>query len=403
MSNRILCVDDEPAILQAFQRNFRKKFEIEVAESGDDALALLREGGEQFAVIVSDLKMPGMDGIEFLKRARSISPESVRMMLTGNADMNVAIEAVNQGNVFQFLTKPCSMDLMATALENAVKQYHLVIAEQELLEETLQGSVQILIDILSRLDPDSFGFGQKVRQYMEPLLHTLGIRQTWDFEIAALLSHIGYVTIPASVRDKVAARTGLSGDEQDMVARAPQFGHDLLANIPRLDSVAEIILYQNKQFDGGGFPTKGYKGSQIPLGARILCVLSELVRGEERGKSKFKVLEGLKNETGIYDPDIIEAALKTFELDAESLPYEDRPHKKIGLAELRIGDLVLSDVVTEDKGVTILAKGTVITQMPLALLKNFARINGIQEPIMVALDEEQESKAKYEGDWGIDE
>src|SRR6185369_9959485 len=129
MSKKILCVDDDPNILEGFQRNLRKRFSIDIALGGDPALALIAKQGP-YAVIVADMQMPGMNGVEFLVKAREKTPQTVRIMLTGNADQQTAVEAVNQGHVFQFLNKPCPPEMLAGALENGLRQYQLITAEK---------------------------------------------------------------------------------------------------------------------------------------------------------------------------------------------------------------------------------------------------------------------------------
>ncbi|MBU0961171.1 MAG: response regulator, partial [Proteobacteria bacterium] len=140
MTDKILLVDDEPNVLQSMQRQLRKRFNITTAESGNDALAKLKEQGP-FAVIISDMRMPGMDGVQLLSRVKSTFPDTVRIMLTGNADQETATEAVNVGQIFRFLNKPCSTAVLATSIALAVRQYNLITAEKELLNKTLKGSI----------------------------------------------------------------------------------------------------------------------------------------------------------------------------------------------------------------------------------------------------------------------
>ena len=137
MSDKVLFVDDDANILNAYTRQLRKQFRIETAQGGEQGLAAVTDQGP-YAVIISDLRMPGMDGIQFLSRVREIAPDSVRMMLTGHADLEVTTEAVNEGNIFRFLTKPCNSEVLAKAIAAGIEQYRLVIAERELLEKTLK-------------------------------------------------------------------------------------------------------------------------------------------------------------------------------------------------------------------------------------------------------------------------
>lgn len=134
MKPKILLVDDELNVLIAYQRNLRSRFDLSIAESGEAGLAVINESGP-FAVIVSDYNMPIMNGIEFLRNVKNLAPDSIRIMLTGQADLQSAINAVNEGNVFRFLTKPCSHELLLNSLESAVEQYRLVTVEKVLLEK----------------------------------------------------------------------------------------------------------------------------------------------------------------------------------------------------------------------------------------------------------------------------
>src|SRR5882724_8374025 len=140
---KILLVDDEPNLLAALQRALRKQFAVETACGGAAGLVALQKWRD-YAVVVSDMRMPEMNGVEFLSRTREIAPDVVRIMLTGNADQATAIEAINQGRIFTFLHKPCSPEKLAEALTAGVVHHQLVTAERELMESTLRGSVKIL-------------------------------------------------------------------------------------------------------------------------------------------------------------------------------------------------------------------------------------------------------------------
>jgi DNA-binding NtrC family response regulator len=148
MSDRILLVDDDSHVLDGYRRSLSRDFLVETAAGPDEALPLIEKNGP-FAVIVSDMRMPGMSGIQLLGAVKSISPETVRIILTGNADMETAIDAINEGNIFRFLIKPCAHEVMAKTLTAALVQYRLVTAEKQLLEQTLSGSIQVLTEVLS--------------------------------------------------------------------------------------------------------------------------------------------------------------------------------------------------------------------------------------------------------------
>ena len=195
---RILFVDDEPALLAALGRNLRSEhFELATATSGAAAIQMLRYQGP-FAVIVSDLRMPEMDGVQLLRRARKVSPDTVRVLFTGQPDMERAIAAINEGEVFRLITKPCPRVQMAVMLQSAIKQYQLITAERVLLEQTLRGSIKALTEILSLTNPLAFGRASRLRQCMNALVAALGIPVNWHLEVAAMLSQIGCVLLSRS-------------------------------------------------------------------------------------------------------------------------------------------------------------------------------------------------------------
>lgn len=385
MTSKILFVDDEPNVLEAYQRNLRKRYPIDTATGGEIALKMMSERGP-YAVLVADMQMPGMNGVEFLIQSQRLAPDSVRLMLTGNADQRTAVEAVNKGHVYQFLNKPCPPDMLALALENAIRQYGLVSAERELLEKTLNGSINVLTGILASAEPHSFGRGEKLRDYMRAFARSLKLTQTWELELAAMLSQIGYVTIPPKVLDKLRVGNELTPAERNVVSRVPEIGANLLRNIPRLEAVARIVLYQAKHFDGLGFPEDSVAGDQIPIGARIIKVLSDLSDLESTGLAKAKALEQMQTRLGRYDPQVLDSTFACFDIYLTAPTSVKFATKAIRLKDLTIGHVLTSNVETVD-GVLIVCAGTRITQMTLEKLRNFDQIQGIKEPLRVQAQE----------------
>ncbi len=381
MSKKILCVDDDANILAGFQRNLRKQFALDIAVGGEQGLAAIEANGP-YAVVVADMQMPGMNGIQFLTKVEQRAPDTVRVMLTGNVDQKTAMDAVNEGHVFRFLTKPCLPESLAATLEAALGQYRLVTAEREILERTLNGTTKALSDILSILDPAAFGLGQKLRDYMRAYLKHLKIAQTWDLELAAMLCQVGYVTIPAPVLAKFRTNLTLRSEEKDMLARIPRTGADLLANIPRLEGVAEIVLNQNKNFDGTGFPIGPLAREEIPLGSRVLRVLTDLIALEERGHARPKALAEMQSRHGIYDPRVLESVSVCFDVFMSDRAEPGMAVQEISIKDLCVRHLLVDKIETLD-GVMLVGGGTLVTPMLLEKLKNFAAINGIREPIYI--------------------
>jgi response regulator RpfG family c-di-GMP phosphodiesterase len=334
--------------------------------------------------------MPGMNGIEFLARVRELSPDAVRIMLTGNADTRSAIDAVNQGSIFRFLTKPCLPQDLSQVLQAGIDHYQLQQAERELLKNTLNGAIRVLTEILSIVDPQSFGRARVLREAIRTLAGAMKIADTWELELAAMLSLIGNVTIPPEIIIKKKSGTALSDVEKEMVSRVPEIGHTLLAHIPRLESVARIVLYQNKRFDGSGFPKDAIAGGEIPLGARMLRVLADLVQVESEGLPRAKALEALRKRAGWHDPAVLDAAYLCFAPSAQREQFVVRTVRSVALKDLQVGQILLSDVVNAN-GTLLISAGNWVSEAVLARLRNFSRIMRIREPIKVEVIQDSPS------------
>jgi HD-GYP domain-containing protein (c-di-GMP phosphodiesterase class II) len=187
---------------------------------------------------------------------------------------------------------------------------------------------------------------------------------------------------PSHRLGKVRLGQKLTPEEQEMVTRVPEIGCGLLTSIPRMEGVAQIILYQNKRFDGSGFPTDPKAGDNLPLGARLLKVLSDMVELEDKGVSRIVALEQLRNRQGWYDPKVLDAAYACFVPGAQSTDAVARASVAVSFKELRVGQILAADVETSD-GVLILSKGFSITQALMERLVNFSRVSGIKEPLYV--------------------
>jgi response regulator RpfG family c-di-GMP phosphodiesterase len=378
---KILFVDDEPNILAGFQRQLRKQFEVETAvgpQAGLDALKNWRD----YAVVVADMRMPEMNGVEFLVKVKDMAPDLVLMMLTGNADQATAVEAINQGNIFRFLNKPCPPEALVSALEAGVRQHELVTAERELLEGTLNGSIKVLTEILALADPRAFGQAEMLRDRMRLMARSLKLGQTWEVEAAALLANVGYVTLPPGLALKVRLGQALSPKEQEIIERLPEVGSNLLAQIPRLDEVARIILYQNRHFDGTGFPNDRTAGEDIPTGSRMLKVLADLAQFESKGVPPGQAVEEMRQRAGWYDPRMLEAAGSGSRPVSEAPGSGDGTPRALTFTNLRVGHVLAADLQTKD-GVLIISAGNRITPPLLQRLRNFATLSGIKEPIHV--------------------
>ena len=378
---KILFVDDEPNVLSAFQRQLRKQFTVETALGPIEGLAALRNW-QEFAVVVADMRMPEMNGVEFLAQVKAFAPDVVRMMLTGNADQTTAIDAINEGSIFRFLNKPCPPEKLTQALEAGLRQHQLITAERELLEHTFSACVKVLGEILAMAEPKSFGHNETLRNNIRTVANFMKVGQPWELEVAAMLAHIGYVTIPPEVMLKARIGHTLSGREQDLFRRIPAIGSNLLSQIPRLEEVSKTILYQNKRFDGGGFPEDAVAGIAIPLGARVLRVLFDLSELETRGISRKAALMELNRRPGWYDPEILKTLDACLAPESGESANGKKPPMTVSFSNLRVGHVLASDLKTMD-GILIVGAGNEITPPLMQRLRNFSSLSGIKEPILV--------------------
>jgi response regulator RpfG family c-di-GMP phosphodiesterase len=326
--------------------------------------------------------MPEMNGVELLTKVREVAPDTVRVMLTGNADQLTATDAVNKGRIFSFLNKPCEPETLRFTLEAAIKQYEMVTMERELLEGTLAGSVKVLGEVMSMIDPVSFGRGQKLRDSVRIFGKWLGLASTWQYEMAALMAGIGLVSVPPMILRKLEQGMDLSFREREMVENAPQIGHDMLVNIPRLETVAKIVLYQGKHFDGTGFPSDKVAGEAIPLGARMIKILQDRLQCESEGVVKNRAHETMKARVHTYDPELLDKCFQCFEAFLDNAISADRPVLSMLVHELQPDVVLVSDIKT--KGDTLLvAAGNRLTEIMISRLNNYAKFDNIKEPIYV--------------------
>jgi response regulator RpfG family c-di-GMP phosphodiesterase len=380
MTNKVLFVDDDENILTSFKRRLGRRFDIATALGGEQGLEVMEQDGP-IAVVISDQRMPGMDGIQFLGEVKVRAPDTVRMMLTGNADLTTAIKAVNEGSIFRFFNKPCPPEEMANAIEVGLKQYNLIQAERKLLEQTLAGSVKVLVDVMSLTNPDAFQRTRLLRSWVRQVAFRMALPNVWELDIAAMLSTIGLITIPPEIFAKIQDGAKLSKVDREIYERAPEVARNLISNIPRMKNLSEMIYYQNKGFDGSGFPDDGLAGKDIPLGGRLLKVLIDVAAiSDNPDQATFAELE---KRAQLYDPEILRAVQECLVDGMAQKASAPAPEiVKISVGSLRAGARLVSNIETESGGL-VLAAGNEISQAQIERLWNFRKHCKLKEPIDV--------------------
>ena len=361
MTKKVLLVDDEPNILQGFKRHLRKSHDIETAVGGAEALEVIGKKGP-FAVVVSDMQMPEMSGVELLSRVREIREQTVRIMLTGNADQSTAVAAVNEGNIFRFLNKPCPPEQLAQVLDAALEQHRLITAEEELLNKTLSGSVKMLTQILSMVMPEAFGLSQEARSLARSIAGKIGIGPLWQVEMAAMLMRVGCASLPADVLKSYLQGATLTDQQKQLVEDTPKLGHDLLSSIPRLQGVAKFILALH---DPPEDPT--------PIASRILRTIDDFQRFRNRTNEAGAI--GQLKESSDYDPSVLEALAELLAEAGET--------KELKVIQLDEGMIIEADIL-DLNGRVLVAKGTEVHEALTQKLAMLTRSGtGVQEPVQV--------------------
>lgn len=355
MTERILFVDDEPNILDTFRRNLRRAFDVATAEGPEQGLQALENAGP-FAVVVSDLRMPVMDGIAFLEHVRERAPDAVRIILSGHGDFATAVAAVNRGAVFRFLTKPCPPEELVGVLRDGLRQHRLVVAERELLRGTLRGSVQVLTDVLALVNPEAFGRSERIRDLVVKLGARLDAKPLWQLELASMLCQLGCVALPPDTLRKRLSGEDLTAEEQQIWGMHPEIAANLLTNIPRLGEVAAMIGAQQLP-----------PGPDVPLGARILRAALDYDVELRRGLSPSLAVAALRVQAERYDPAVL-AALAASVADASDVPMREVP-----LTGLRPG-MVLARDLTNAAGTPLLMAGQRLSDASISRLRNLSDI-----------------------------
>ena len=379
MQEKVLFVDDDPAVLQGYQRLLRNDFQIDTAVGGKGALIAIETTGP-YAAVVSDMRMPEMTGVEFLRRVKEISPDSVRIMLSGHADLSAAIAAVNEGSIFRFLTKPCNKETLGKTLSAALMQFRLVRAERDLLEHTLKGSIQVLSEVLSLVNPAAFGRAMRLRRYMSHIVVQVGLPRPWRFEVAALMSQLGCVVLAPETIEAVFAGRELSPEEQARYDSHPEVARNLLENIPRMEPIAWLIAHQNRPTTVDS-DIADREMADMRLGADLLQVaigFDDLIR---KGRSRVEAANLLMKQYRHVDQKVL---FSLVELD----PEKDETHgEKCSISNLSAG-MVLAEDIYSKTGALVVTRGQEVTTTLILKLKSLLVVGAITDSVTVAKEKE---------------
>lgn len=376
----ILIVDDDENLLLSFERNFRRNYTVLSATSGKEGLQKILDN-KKVALVISDMNMPEMDGIEFLSRVKKINPTITRIMLTGKADLNVAIQAVNEGNIYRFLTKPTSPDMLERIIDDGLEQYRLINSEKVLLNQTLNGSLDILNEVLGLTNPVAFGRSSRIKKIVQHILSVSNLENGWQYELAATFCLIGFISIPQPIQEKIYKNIELDKAETELVEKTPQIAYDLIKRIPRFEAIAEMILNQNKPY----YQYKNAVETPVSIGAQILKLAKDLdsliTSGMQQDEIKLKMIHDAERN---YNPHLTVTLLNYF------VDVDYYKHVALQVSELKVG-MILDQDVFSSAGALLLVKGQEITDTVLPRIINFQRYVGILQPIRILIPPDSNS------------
>lgn len=429
----LLLVDDEPNVLSALQRALRADgYRFLTARGGREALDILEQ--EQVALIISDQRMARMPGAEFLQQARKLQPDAPRIMLTGYAEPQAIVDAINKGEVYRFITKPWDDGDLRLTLRRALEQYDLVTQnrtlfaevqtknaalaelnqglEQRVAERTAEvaaqrdslqrlyerlnsyfvDTVRILASLLEMRNIYEGNHARRVAAAVRFVAerYTLPPEKVREFETAALLHDLGKISMPDALLAK--PERLLTGPERVIMRKHALIGQAILHGIDGLRQIGEIIRHHHEHYDGTGYPD-GREGNNIPLGARLVAVANAYdraihTRDDESQRTPAQMVEEMRRDAGRrFDPEVVQHFV-------EYVKYLNRPKPgrelKVIPSLLQPG-LVLSRDLETTKGLLLMAADTPLEEAHIDRIQNFHALEAIG-PIYVYQPEEPKAK-----------
>lgn len=336
---RVLCVDDELNILEGLKLHLGRSFDMTTAQTGEEAIELIANDGP-YAVVVTDMRMPSMNGIQLLQAAKPLAPDTTFIMLTGSHDLETATKAVNEGHVFRFLNKPCPSNILKIAIDDGIERFNMLKEKREVLNETFVGSIRLMTEILEMSHPATFSRAHQVENITLQLTRALGIEERWEFKLACRLSRIGSALLGAEA----------SKDEGKSWAWESEAGLHLVRLIPRLKLVSEIIGKWGTS--KGVFPTVVATEEEAVTACASIIHAAWILEGAFReGKDTPAAVVELQRRMPQACERLVDASSK-LAVPAAFTKSTDRPTKSVDLKqlkegmtlgkELRIGDFYLA-------------------------------------------------------------
>ncbi|MCC7476519.1 MAG: response regulator [Pirellulales bacterium] len=375
MSNRVLFVDDEASLLNGIKRRLGSQLNLVTACSGEEGLTAIAEQGP-FSVIVTDMRMPKMDGVQFVKAAREKTPNSVFVMLTGNQDQATTIQALNEGHVFRFLNKPCQSHDLLAAVEAAQKQHELIVSEKELLQGTFVGAVGVLTDVLELAQPRLFGRAERIQELVGEIQKQFHLEGRWEYKLGAKLALLGFALLPEQERTRFEMGLDCRQELHEHIREAAAIGRRVIERIPRLGMVARIIGAMGAT--QGHVPPSSAKddASLIETGATLVRAAIEWDFLVRQGLSSHAAAEELAQSL----PDLNATIVDVLGDQVDETPCGNPT--ECAATELTEGMVLQEDVLTSD-GTILIRRGRRLTWTIIEKLRGYQTSEVNLRPILI--------------------
>jgi len=378
----VLVVDDDPVVRKLTRQLLGKITDaVHAVATGEDALRVAPQLDPD--LILLDVTMPNMDGFEVCERLRQDprTREVPIIMVTALNDRQSRLRGLDAG-ADDFISKPYDRMELRTRVRSIlrVNRYRRLTQERNHRKRAWRGALTVLSELLAIRDPATFGVAQRVERRALDLARRLRVDDKDTIRLAAMFCQLGRLTVPDSVLLKAASNHDLSRNERAIMRAIPESSRSILSHIPELKKIGNIVYWQDKNFDGTGFPLDDLDGRTIPVASRIIRVARDFEQLMEDGLSSDEAQLRMHSQDRWYDPAVL-TALDAQLLD-EAAEFSMRA-MTIKLIDLRIGMEILEDILTVDDLLVVVGAGTRITGPMLERLHNFARLKGIREPIII--------------------
>jgi response regulator RpfG family c-di-GMP phosphodiesterase len=271
--HKILAIDDEQNNLFLINRTLHNDYDILLASGPKEALELVKEHGTEISLIVSDQKMPEMEGTEFFKRISEEYPDIIKILLTGHSNIDILIEAINECHLFQYILKPFEPEQLCMIVENGIKKFELINSKVQILHdlsELFYKTIKSIAHALDAKDKYTHGHSMRVTLYSLALAKRLNLSNLLleEIETTGLLHDIGKIAIP----EKILLKPGkLTPEEYEIIKTHPELGEKLVEGIEKLKLISNWLKYHHERYDGQGYP-EGLAGENIPISSRIIAI-----------------------------------------------------------------------------------------------------------------------------------